>query len=45
VAGKGGRRVNTLQKCVHIHVNAITIPVVTIPGIGGEEDKGECWRG
>jgi hypothetical protein len=27
VAGKGGRRVNTAQKCVHMYVNAKTILV------------------
>jgi hypothetical protein len=42
--GKGGRRVNSAQKkCVHMYVNAKTIPVETIPGMGemGEGDKGE----
>jgi hypothetical protein len=31
--GKGGRRVNIVQKCVHIYVNAKMIPVETIPGM------------
>jgi hypothetical protein len=35
VAGKGGRRVNTVQKCVHMYVNAKMIPFKTVPGIGG----------
>jgi hypothetical protein len=34
--GKGGRRVNTSKKCVHVHVNAKTIPVEIVPCIGGE---------
>jgi hypothetical protein len=33
VARKGGRRVNTMQKCVHVFVNAKMIPVETIPGM------------
>jgi hypothetical protein len=41
MAGKGGRRVNTVQKCIHMHINAEMIPVETIPGIRGEQDKGE----
>jgi hypothetical protein len=46
--GKWGRRVNTAQKlCTHVctHVNAKMIPVETIPGMGGGEDKEEQWRG
>jgi hypothetical protein len=34
VVGKGGRRVNTVQK-IYIHVNAKMIPIEIIPGIGG----------
>jgi hypothetical protein len=44
VAGKGGRRVNMAQKCVHMYVNAKMIPVETIPGIEEGWDKGEQWR-
>jgi hypothetical protein len=31
----GSRRVNTVQKCVHMYVNAKMIPVETIPGMEG----------
>jgi hypothetical protein len=31
--GKEGRRVNMMQKCVHMNVNAKMIPVETIQGI------------
>jgi hypothetical protein len=31
VAGKEGRRVKTMKKCVHMHVNAKMIPVETTP--------------
>jgi hypothetical protein len=31
VSGKGDRRVNTVQKCVHLYVNAKMKTVVTIP--------------
>jgi hypothetical protein len=34
VLGKGGRRVNTVQKCVHMYVNGKMIPVETITGTG-----------
>jgi hypothetical protein len=27
--------------CVHMYLNAKMIPVETIPGMGGREDKGE----
>jgi hypothetical protein len=27
--------------CVHMHVNGKMIPVETVPGMGGKEDKGE----
>jgi hypothetical protein len=33
------------KKCIHIYVNEKMIPVETIPGIRGEGDKGEQWRG
>jgi hypothetical protein len=36
VAGKRGRKVNTVQKCVHIYVNAKMIPIETIPAMGAE---------
>jgi hypothetical protein len=39
VVGKGGWMVNTVQKCVHMYVNAKLIPVETIPGIGAEGIK------
>jgi hypothetical protein len=38
VLGKGGRRVNVIQKCVHMYVNAKMIPTETVPGVG-EGDK------
>jgi hypothetical protein len=31
VVGKEGRRVITVQKCVHMHVIGIKVPVLTIP--------------
>jgi hypothetical protein len=34
VMGKGGRKVNTVQKCVHMYVNAKIILVQTIQRIG-----------
>jgi hypothetical protein len=37
VAGKGGKRVNMVQKCVHIYVNAKMISVEIIPVIGERE--------
>jgi hypothetical protein len=40
VIGKGGKRVNTLQKCVHIYVKCVKmISFETIPGIRGEGIK------
>jgi hypothetical protein len=39
---KGGKRVNTVQKCVHVYVNAKMITFETIPGIRGRGDKREC---
>jgi hypothetical protein len=30
-----GRRMNKVQKCVHMYVNAKMIPVGIVPGIGG----------
>jgi hypothetical protein len=44
MAGKRGRRVNTVQKkWIHIYVNAKIIPVETIPGMrrGVKERGGE----
>jgi hypothetical protein len=35
---KGDRSV---KKCVHMYVNAKTMPIETIPGIGGGGNKGE----
>jgi hypothetical protein len=43
--GKGGRRVNTVQKCVYMYVNAKMIPVETVPGIRGGGIKEDCGRG
>jgi hypothetical protein len=34
VMGTVGRRVNTGKKCIHMHVIAIMVPVVTIPWMG-----------
>jgi hypothetical protein len=31
---EGGRRVNMVQKCIHMYLNAKMIPVETIPGRG-----------
>jgi hypothetical protein len=31
--------------CVHMYVSREMRPVESIPGIGGERDKGELWRG
>jgi hypothetical protein len=33
VEGKGGRKVNIVQKCVHMYVNAKMIAVETIVGM------------
>jgi hypothetical protein len=33
------------KKCVNMCVNAKMILVETIPGMEGERDKGEQWRG
>jgi hypothetical protein len=33
------------KKCVCIYVNAKTVPVETIPEMGGGGNKGEQWRG
>jgi hypothetical protein len=39
MAGKGGRRMNLiLIMCIHMYVNAKMIPVVIVPGIGGENN-------
>jgi hypothetical protein len=45
VAGKGDRKMNMGQKCLHMYVNAKMRPVKTIPRIQGEVDKGERSRG
>jgi hypothetical protein len=42
--GKQYRRVNMVIYCVHMNVNGKMKPVETIPGMGEEGDKGECWR-
>jgi hypothetical protein len=34
VAGKGSRRMNMVQKCIHLYINAKIIPVKTVPGSG-----------
>jgi hypothetical protein len=39
VVRKRGRRVNMVQKCVHLYVKAKMIPDETIPGIGEGEVK------
>jgi hypothetical protein len=44
VVEKGSRRVNTVQKCVHMYVNVNMTPVENIPGMGAK-GKGEQWRG
>jgi hypothetical protein len=36
VVGKGSRRINMVQKCVHMYVNVKIIPAETVPGIRGE---------
>jgi hypothetical protein len=33
--GRGCRRMNMVQKCVHVYVNAKMISVKTISGMGG----------
>jgi hypothetical protein len=33
------------KHCVHMYVNVKMIPVETIPGMGGVEDKGEKGEG
>jgi hypothetical protein len=43
-SGERSRRVNRVQKYVHMYVNTKMIPVETIPGIGMGWDKGEPWR-
>jgi hypothetical protein len=42
MAGKWGRRVNLVKKCVHMYINAKTRPVETIPGmgVGGTKESG-----
>jgi hypothetical protein len=46
VAGKGGRRVNIVQKmCTHVcKCKNETWTVETIPGMGEDVDKREWWR-
>jgi hypothetical protein len=41
VAGKEGRSVIMIQKCVQMYPNAKMIPLETIPDIRGRWDKGE----
>jgi hypothetical protein len=43
--GKGGRRVSTVQKYVHMYISEKMIPVDTVLGMEREGDKGEWWRG
>jgi hypothetical protein len=45
VLRKEGRRVNMVQNCLHMYINAKMIPVETVLGIGVEKDKGVQWRG
>jgi hypothetical protein len=45
VKRKGVRRVNMVQRCVHMYVDAEMVPVETIPEIGGGENKRKWWRG
>jgi hypothetical protein len=45
VTGKRGRRVNTMQKCVHMYVNATMIPVEYIPEMGKGVGQRSAWRG
>jgi hypothetical protein len=42
--GERDRRVNTVQKCVHMYVNARMIPAETVPG-SGEQGIKESDRG
>jgi hypothetical protein len=37
VAGKHGRRINKVQKCVYMYVKEKMIPVEAIPGIGRDK--------
>jgi hypothetical protein len=41
-AWEGKYSSNTLHTCI---VNGKMIPDETVPGMGGEGDKGEWWRG
>jgi hypothetical protein len=43
--GRGVRGSIQCKNCVHMNVNAKIIPIETIPGMWGEGDKGERWRG
>jgi hypothetical protein len=41
----GCERVNICKYCVHMYENGKMRPVETIPGMWGERNKGEWWRG
>jgi hypothetical protein len=45
VVGKGGRRVNMAQKCVHMYSNAKTISIETISGISRRGGKRRAVKG
>jgi hypothetical protein len=44
IVGKGGRRVNTVKRCVHMHVNAKLYHLKLFQE-WGKGDKGEQWSG
>jgi hypothetical protein len=35
---------NTHIQCIHMYINAIMIPVETVPGIRGRRQEGKQWR-
>jgi hypothetical protein len=43
--GKRDRRVDMVEKCLQIYVNAKTIPVESVPGIRGGGIKESSGRG
>jgi hypothetical protein len=43
--GERGRRMNTVQKCIYIYINAKMIPVETVLGISGEGIKESGGQG
>jgi hypothetical protein len=49
VGGKRWRKdvgsVNISKYCIHMSINGKMLPVKTIPGMGGRENKGAWWRG